>query len=69
MLGENGWIKLYNVENGEDEASLLETFTRDNWSAYTKEKPYVVNSKSIKVETSKPISNTSFSVYQIKEMA
>ena len=67
-LGNDGWIKLYNVENGEEEASLLETFTKDNWNSYTKENPYAVNTKSIKVETSKPVKNTTFSVYQIKEM-
>ncbi len=67
-LGNDGWIKLYNVENGEEEASLLETFTKDNWSTYTKENPYAVNTKAIKIETSNPVSNTSFYVYQIKEM-
>lgn len=67
-LGDDGWIKLYNVENGEEEASLLETFTKDNWDSYTKDNPYVVNTKSIKVVTSNPVRNTTFSVIQIKEL-
>ena len=63
-LGSNGWIKLYNAETG----SLLETFTSSNWSSYTKDKPYAVDLKSIKIETSSPGANTTFNVYQIKEM-
>ena len=68
VLGNDGWIRLYNIENGEEEASLLETFNKDNWDTYTKDNPYAVNTKSIKIETSKPISNSILSVYQIKEM-
>ena len=33
MLGEDGYIKLYNADTG----SLLETFTKDTWEKYTKE--------------------------------
>ena len=64
VLGEQGWIKLYNAETG----SLIETFTSANWYNYTKGKPYSVDVKSIKIETSNPIANTTFNVYQIKEM-
>ena len=64
VLGEQGWIKLYNAETG----SLIETFTSANWYNYTKGKPYSIDVKSIKIETSNPIANTTFNVYQIKEM-
>ena len=64
MLGENGWIKLYNAETG----ALLETFTVDSWGNISKSNPYQLNVKSIKIETSAPITGTEFSVTQIKEV-
>ena len=64
VLGNDGTIKLYNAETD----SLIETFTSSTWKKYTKEKPYTIDVKSIKIETSNPVSNSSFSVYQIKEM-
>ncbi len=64
LLGADGWIKLYDAET----EALIETFTKENWSTYSVETPYVVNLKSIRIETSKPISETSFCVYQIKQI-
>ena len=64
ILGNDGWIKLYNQE----ENSLIETFTSANWYNYTDENPYPVNVKSIRVETSNPKSFGSFKVNQIKEI-
>ncbi len=64
MLGDDGWIKLYNNETG----SLLETFTSKTWTKYTEKNPYEVDLKSIKIETSKPVSNTALQVIQIKEL-
>lgn len=64
MLGDDGWIKLYNNETG----SLLETFTSKTWTKYTEKNPYEVDLKSIKIETSKPVSNTTLQVIQIKEL-
>lgn len=63
-LGSDGWIKIYNDETD----SLLETFNSSTWERYNKDNPYSVNIKSLRIETSKPIANTSFSVYQIKEV-
>lgn len=64
VLGSNGWIKLYNAETG----ALIETFTSENWFNYTAASPYEVNLKSIKIETSKPLTKSSLYVYQIKEI-
>lgn len=64
ILGDDGWIKLYDAETEE----LLGEFKSDNWEQYTEKNPYEVNVKSIKVQTSKPIINSYFYVYQIKEM-
>ncbi len=64
ILEKDGWIKLYNGETG----SLIETFTSATWEEYSKDNPYKLNVKSIKIETSEPKSNTTFVVSQIKEI-
>ena len=65
LLGDDGWIKLYNNETG----LLIETFTSETFQKYNKGNPYKVDLKSIKIETSKPVvSNYSFSITQIKEL-
>ena len=52
MLGENGYIKVYDADKTGDEA-LIATFTAENWEKYTKENPYYYEKsiKNIKVET------------------
>ena len=62
VLGNDGKIELY------DEGVLIETFTRENWGKYTKSKPYEINTSSVKIITSAPISNAYLYVYQIKEL-
>lgn len=66
MLGENGWIKVYNDETNE----LIETFTKDNWDKYSKEKPYNYKNsiKHIRVETSTANPEATFKVCHKKEL-
>lgn len=66
ILGDDGWVKLYDVDSGE----LLETFTKDNWNKYTSSNPYYFENvvKGIKIETSKPKESSYLYVYQIKEI-
>ena len=67
VLGEEGWIKVYDDETG----NLIETFTKENWNKYTSSRPYKyeIPVKHIKVETSKVIKELSFLyVYNIKEI-
>ncbi len=63
-FGEDGWIKLYNAETNE----LIHTFTASEFDRYSSTNKYPVYVKSIKIETSKPISNSGFYVCQIKEI-
>lgn len=53
LLGENGWIKIYDDETDE----LLEIFTKKNWSQYNYSNPYKYSEpvKHIRLETSKII--------------
>lgn len=66
MLGEDGWIKVYNDETNE----LIETFTKDNWDKYSKEKPYNYKNsiKHIRVETSTANPEATFKVCHKKEL-
>ena len=64
VLGNDGWIDLYDAETDE----FITKFTSSNWNEYTKDLPYEVLLKSIKLKTSKPISNSYFSISQIKEI-
>lgn len=64
LLGNDGWIKLYDAEDN----TLIETFNSSNWSSYSKYSPYAVDTKSIRIETSKPISNENLRVGQVKEI-
>ncbi len=64
LLGDDGWIKLYNDETGE----LIHTFTKDDFETYSEENPYKVNLKSIKIETSSPIDDSLLYVIQVKEL-
>ena len=38
ILGEDGYINVYNDETGE----LLHTFTKDDWSNYNSSNPYMI---------------------------
>lgn len=65
-LGTDGWIKIYNNENN----TLIETFTAENWSQYTSSNPYIYENpiKHIRVETSATNPSSNFSVYNVKEL-
>ena len=66
ILGENGWIKVINDETNE----LIEIFTKDNWNEYSESNPYKYKNpiKHIRVETSETSVNSTFTVYNIKEL-
>ena len=66
LLKEDGWIKVYDDETGD----LLATFTKDDWNNYTSSNPYryELPVKHIRVETSETNAETSFYVYNIKEL-
>ena len=66
LLGENGWIKIYNDETNQ----LIETFTKGNWNNYTVTTPYYYSQsiKHIRVETSTAKSGEELMVYNIKEL-
>lgn len=66
MLGNDGWIKVYNADTG----TLLNTFTSSNWNNYSSSNPYQYSDpvKHIKVETSKTNADKYFHVYNIKEL-
>ena len=66
MLGEEGWIKVYDEETG----YLLETFTKDNWTRYTESNPYKYEEavKNIRVETSDTNKESSLFIYCVKNL-
>ncbi len=66
VLGEEGWIKVYNDETGE----LIETFTKDNWNKYTSKNPYqyAIPVKHIRIQTSETKANSSLIVYNVKTL-
>ena len=67
MLGDEGWIKIYNNETDE----LIETFTKDTWDKYTSSNPYKYELpvKHIRIETSEIVKKeVNFYAYNIKEI-
>ena len=66
LLGENGWIKVYDDETG----NLIHEFTKADWSKYTENNPYKydVQIKHIRVETSETNASNSISVYHVKKL-
>ena len=58
VLGEEGWIKVYDEETG----NLLVTFTAEDWNKYTSGNPYKyeIPVKHIRVETSAVINDESY---------
>ena len=66
LLGENGWIKVYDDETG----NLIHEFTKTDWSKYTENNPYKydVQIKHIKVVTSETNASNSISVYHVKKL-
>ena len=66
LLGDNGWIKLYNNETNE----LLHEFTKEDWQKYNQSNPYKydVPVKHIKIVTSATKAEQYLTVYNIKEI-
>ena len=66
FLGEDGYIKVYDDETDE----LLVTFTKDDWSKYTRTSPYKFSMpvKHIRVETSQTQETQYFYVYSQKQL-
>ena len=66
MLGENGWIKVYNDETNE----LIHEFNKDDWNNYSKEVPYKyqMEVKHIRIVTSTTEKNKSLYVYNVKSL-
>ena len=67
ILGEDGWIKVYDAETDE----LIHEFTAEEWNKYTSNNPYryELPVKHIRVETSNVIEGErSIYVYSIKEI-
>ncbi|MBP3502386.1 MAG: MucBP domain-containing protein [Clostridia bacterium] len=66
VLEESGSISVYDNETNE----LIHTFTKDEWNKYTKDNPYKYEEpiKHIRVETSKTNTNSSLSIYNVKEL-
>lgn len=67
ILGEDGWIKVYNEETGD----LLVTFTKNDRNKYSSGNPYKYELpvKHIRVETSSIVNDESYLyVYNIKEI-
>ena len=66
LLGENGWIKVYDEETDE----LLETFTSKNWEKYNASEPYTYKMpvRHIRIETSQTNASSSITVYNVKQL-
>ena len=66
LLGENGWIKVYDEETDE----LLLTVEGNDLDKYTSSNPYTYEKpvKNIRVQTSETTNNKSIYVYNIKEI-
>ena len=67
LLGENGWIKVYDEETGD----LIAEFSKDNWNKYDGSNPYkyAVTVKHVKIVTSEIIQKeSSLYVYSVKEI-
>ena len=66
LLGEDGWIKVYDDESGE----LIHEFTKDDWSKYSESNPYKYDHKinHVRVVTSATEPNSNLTVYNIKQL-
>lgn len=70
MLGEDGWIKVYNDEDGDEKDTLIASFTKTEWEKYNPDNPYRYGSsvKHIRLETSGTSSNSFMYIYNLKEL-
>ena len=66
LLGEEGWIKIYDDETG----ILIHEFNKSEWAEYSENNPYKYDLpvKHIKIVTSETKANASINVYNIKKL-
>ena len=66
MLGEDGYIKVYNDETDE----LIETFDKTNVNKYSSNIPYNYETlvKRVRIETSNTTNDSSLYIYHVKEL-
>lgn len=66
ILGEEGYINVYNDETGE----LIHTFTKDDWNNYSSNNPYQYETsvKHIRIETSKAQKDSGLYIYHQKKI-
>ncbi len=66
MLGNEGWIKVYDDETG----NLIATFENREWENYTEDNPYRFETpvKHIRVQTSNTKASTHMTIISIKEI-
>ncbi|MGN1329850.1 MAG: SpaA isopeptide-forming pilin-related protein, partial [Clostridia bacterium] len=66
ILGEDGWLKVYDDESDE----LIVTFDKSNWNSYssTKQYKYETPIRSVRIETSVTNVNSSLTIYHTKEI-
>lgn len=66
VFGEDGYIKVIDVETNE----TIHTFTNNDWNKYTEQNPYKYEQpvRNIRIETSKPISDKTLMINNIKEI-
>ena len=66
LLGEDGWIKVYDDESGE----LIHEFTKDDWSKYSESNPYKYDHQinHVRIVTSATEPNSNLTVYNIKQL-
>ena len=66
MLGEDGYIRVYNDETDE----LIETFDKTNVNKYSSNKPYYYETsvKRVRIETSNTTNDSSLYIYHVKEL-
>ena len=66
LLGENGWIKVYDEETG----NLLHEFTKVDWNKYTSNNPYKydISVKHVKIVTSETEANKAINIYHVKKL-
>ncbi len=68
ILGEDGWIKIYDDDDPDSEP--LVTFTKENWSNYNLSNPYQYDEpvNHIRIETSNVELDSGMTIYNIKEI-
>ncbi len=66
LYEDNGYIKVYNNDTDE----LIETFTKENWSKYTKINPYKYSEpiEHIRIETSEIKPRSQITIHNVKEL-